>query len=270
MSLCSYADNDGFCFPAAVTLAKRTHQSRATVHAALNDLEESGMIARTGKKGLVNVYQIMVIQPGQDVQILDTSCQDVQPLDRGSTTIVQVPVQEIDTNNTYSNENYINDTHSDKNKNTNTEEVKDPVNPVLDLKFFHRQFPSDFVGPKNAYANRTIRELVAAALVVYPLEEIERLLEAYEPRMTEQYCPSPGKTVYVFFVENKLSAIKRFVDQKKERTATEKWRKPYQDRPQTQADLDLKRLVITNRDRKHAGLPIFHSIEEMKKYESEK
>lgn len=74
MWLCSYADEDGICFPSRATLARNTGCSVKTIDRAIESLCEAGLLKKTtrssGGKNLTNLYQIMLLDRSGDSQSL--------------------------------------------------------------------------------------------------------------------------------------------------------------------------------------------------------
>jgi hypothetical protein len=75
--LCSYADEDGTCYPSRTTLARDTRISVRSVDAAIRLLEERGILERTERKdplnrmrNLSNYYQIMILEDVNPVQVV--------------------------------------------------------------------------------------------------------------------------------------------------------------------------------------------------------
>lgn len=224
MVLCGFSDKDGYCFPSIKLIAAKSGYGRSTVKKALTELENSGFIQKLGKKGRGYEFQIEILEPIKVVRVVKKSTRSKsdlgQNLTGGGSNIDQVPGQILRGNYIHDNNMKDNDNPSGQESGRESEnqvKIVDPlevaVNRVFDIQFFHTHFPSDFVGRKRVYAIPAVRELVKANLAVYSHEEILRLLTAYEPRMTEKFAPTPGKSVFVFFSDNKLSAIRKFVDQ---------------------------------------------------------
>lgn len=68
IALCSFADDDGQCFPSLSTLAKTTGYAIASVRRSIDDLLEQGLITKTARKRpngsqTSNYYQIEVCSP---------------------------------------------------------------------------------------------------------------------------------------------------------------------------------------------------------------
>lgn len=62
--ICSYASEEGRCFPSIQRLAKDSGMSKRTVSNKLNELEGLGLIVRTNREHTSNEYQILLVDKG--------------------------------------------------------------------------------------------------------------------------------------------------------------------------------------------------------------
>lgn len=116
--VCSFADENGVCWPSRSTIAKNSGIGKQTVDKHIKNLVELGFLTKEkrkdGAKNMTNVYQIMVIDGVvQPLTQYNRQATLVQPLTQGSTIdslgVACVDIQEL---NTYNSTTELNQSNS--------------------------------------------------------------------------------------------------------------------------------------------------------------